>query len=228
MDVQLPANPFPEPHTVPGCVDHHGYDEKVRFVKAALVGHLATVLAVAFCAAQVSLAVPDTALAAWLVAVFAALTILRHYSKSVAFEGWGSLILLTLAVPALGQLFREVHNAGYPVVALLAAAAFSGLYTLFAGRDFSFPGMVVVGSVALAGALAVLVRNSVLDPGSAPLGWIAGTVYLAYVAYDLAMILKRRRPGEIPSAVADFYRDAFNFLTYPFRVARHWQNYEFH
>ncbi|MBL8067061.1 MAG: hypothetical protein JNM28_01295 [Armatimonadetes bacterium] len=226
--MQLPANPFPEPHTVPGCVDSRTYGEKIRFIKAALVGHLLTVLAVAFCAVQIHLPLTDSELLVWLGVIFAAMTGVRLGMKTGVHESWFSFALLMAAVPLLGQLGRDIHAAGYPVIILLGSAAFAGVYTLLAGRDFSFPGMVACGSVALIPALAILTRTDVLDPGSAPFAWILGTAYLGYVAYDLAMILKRRKVDEIPSAIADFYRDSLNFLTYPFRVARHWQTYEFH
>lgn len=225
--MKLPDNPFPEPYTVPNCVDDQPYGEKIRFIKRTLVGHLATIFAIAFSATYLRIPLSDPQLLATLFAILLAMTALRLTIKAGKAEQLGSVILLLLAIPLLGQVCRDIHYAGYPILNLLFAATLTGIYTLLAGRDFSFPGMVTVCSLGLIPILLILRAQGVPTMETPIFAWMTGTIYLAYVAYNLSMILKRRTPSEVPTAIADFYRDALNFLTYPVRVYFHWRNYQF-
>jgi len=155
------------------------------------------------------------------------MTVLRLVIKSGKLEQAASVILLLLAIPLLGQLCFDIYLAGYPILIFLIAATLTGLYTLLAGRDFSFPGMVTVCSLTLIPILFILRHQEIPTFESVAFTWIIGTTYLIYVAYNLSMILKRRTMAEVPTAIADFYRDSLNFLTYPVRVYFHWRKYQF-
>lgn len=225
--MKLPDNPFPEPYTVPNCVDDQPYPDKIRFIKRTLVGHLITIFLIALSAQALTIPLTDPQLLALLAIILFLMTIVRLTLKSGRLEQLLSLSALAAAIPLLGQLCKDIHNAGYPIISLLIAAALTGLYTLLAGRDFNFSGMVAICSLALIPILMTLRYQQVDAISSIPFAWLISTVYLAYVAYNLSMILKRRKPSEVPTAVADFYRDALNFLTYPVRVYFHWRNYQF-
>ena len=225
--MKLPDNPFPVPYTVPNCVDDQPYIDKIRFIKRTLVGHLATIFIIAFFAIYVHIPLTDPQLLTTLGLILLAMTALRLTVKSGKVEQYGSVILLLTAIPLLGQLCRDIHTAGYPILIFLIAATLSGIYTILAGRDFSFPGLVVVCSVGLIPILLILRNQGVPTMDTPAFAWIIGTIYLVYVAYNLSMILKRRTPSEVPTAIADFYRDSLNFLTYPVRVYFHWRNYQF-
>ncbi|MFM9872808.1 MAG: hypothetical protein ACKVQS_05005 [Fimbriimonadaceae bacterium] len=225
--MKLPDNPFPVPYTVPNCVDDQPYPDKIRFIKRTLVGHLATIFTITLSAQYVHLPYKDTQLLTVLAVILIAMTALRLTIKSGKIEQTLSVILLLVAIPLLGQVCRDIYNSGYPILIFLIAATLTGLYTLLAGRDFSFPGMVTICSVALIPILLILRHQAIPTFESVAFTWIIGTIYLIYVAYNLSMILKRRIMTEVPTAIADFYRDSLNFLTYPVRVYFHWKHYQF-
>ncbi len=225
--MKLPDNPFPVPYTVPNCVDNQPYPDKIRFIKRTLVGHLITIYAISLSAQYLHLPLNDSQLLITLGIILLAMTVLRLVVKSGRFEQSISVILLLAAIPLLGQLCFDIYIMGYPILIFMIAATLTGLYTLLAGRDFSFPGMVMVGSIALIPILFILRRQEVPTFESLAFTWIIGTTYLIYVAYNLSMILKRRTIAEVPTAIADFYRDSLNFLTYPVRVYFHWRKYQF-
>lgn len=225
--MKLPDNPFPEPYTVPNCVDDQPYPDKIRFIKRTLVGHLATIFAIALCAQVFTIPLTDPQLLTILGLILVAMTAVRLIIKTGPLEQMLSLISLAATIPLLGQLAKDIHNAGYPIITLLIAATLTGLYTLLAGRDFNFSGMVTVCSIAIIPIIFILRNQDVQAVSSIPFAWLISTIYLVYVAYNLSMILKRRRMNEIPTAIADFYRDSLNFLTYPVRVYFHWRGYQF-
>jgi hypothetical protein len=225
--LKLPDNPFPVPYTVPNCVDDQPYNDKIRFIKRTLIGHLVTIIAITFSAQYLHLPLNDSQLLWALGSIMVAMTVLRLIVKSGRLEQAFSVILLLGAIPLLGQLCFDINAAGYPILVFLIAASLSGLYTLLAGRDFSFPGLVTVCSVTLIPILFILRHQEIPTFESVAFTWIIGTTYLIYVAYNLSMILKRRTMAEVPTAIADFYRDSLNFITYPVRVYFHWRNYQF-
>jgi FtsH-binding integral membrane protein len=225
--VRLPDNPFPEPYTVPDCVDDQSYAVKVRFIKLTLVGHLATILVIALSAQYLTVPLSDLQLLVVLGVILVGMTLVRLILRTGPAEQALSLVALVAALPFLAQLAKDIHSAGYPILTLLIAAAFTGIYTMLAGRDFSFTGMVTITAVALIPTLMILRWQGVESFEAAAFGWLIGTIYVLYIAYNLSMILKRRRKTEVVSAVADFYRDSLNILTYPVRIYFHWKHYKF-
>lgn len=225
--MKLPDNPFPVPYTVPNCVDDQPYPDKIKFIKRTLVGHLITIFAIAITAQYVHLPLNDIQLLLILAGILITMTVLRLTIKSGRIEQSLSVLLLLAAIPLLGQLCRDIYTIGYPILIFLIAATLTGLYTLLAGRDFSFPGLVTICSITLIPILLILRHQEIPTFESVAFTWIIGTTYLVYVAYNLSMILKRRTMAEVPTAIADFYRDSLNFLTYPVRVYFHWRKYQF-
>lgn len=217
---------FPEPETVPGNVAVAGYDERLLFIRQSLAVYSATCGAVAAAA----LALPSRwgwveSLALYLVGliVLSAQRRLVTGPKSLFAE----LAVLTPTLLGLALLLQHVHEANWPVWVFGLTSACIGLYTALCGRDFSFLGMFVLATVGMS---ATLVASKWLFGVTWMELWTAfalGIAHIAYVAYDLAALLCRRRSGEHVQAAIDLYRDLLNFTTYSVRVLRHWQGYKF-
>jgi len=212
---------------VPNNTDEHSYGLKVRFIKRCLFGHVASVVITTLCAIFITLPLTDPQLATILFGVLIALTTIRFVFKAGRTEQLLSSLIMLAAMPLIGQLAKDIQLGGFPIVAIPITSLLIGIYTAAVGRDFSFPGLVGVCSTVLAVVLWILRAQGVAMVEMVALGWFFGTAYVAYIAYDLAMILRRRTPSEIPSVVADFLRDLLNFLTYPARVIVHWRGYKF-
>jgi FtsH-binding integral membrane protein len=91
---------------------------------------------------------------------------------------------------------------------------------LFAGRDYSFFGIYVLTLIFTALSLAVftIATDIVMSQGFAIFVVVAGMLF--FWVYDLAMILRRRKPKETIAAALDLYRDTLNFIGYPVRIMR--------
>src|SRR5262249_11818948 len=135
-----------------------------------------------------------------------------------AFDGGKTENVLSLCglVPTLfflAQCLANLHAAGFAVSALAPVVTGVALYSLFCGNDFSYIGMFVLtatwSTLLIAGARFVGLYNST----QAWTGVLFAYSYLLYFAYDLSMLVKRRRVTEVPAAVADTYRDLLNFTT---------------
>lgn len=199
----------------------------MRFIKKCLAGHLVSVFAATACAVYLQIPLTDLQLVLVLAGILVALTIIRFSLRSGKVEQVFSTAFLLAAIPIIGQLARDIQELGFPVIAFPITAALVAIYTLGVGRDFSFPGMVGVCSIALAPILWILRAQGIEMLEMVALGWFLGTLYVTYLSYNMAMILKRRRPNEFISVVADFLRDLLNFTTYPVRVLFHWRGYNF-
>ncbi len=225
--VKIPDNVFPEPYTVPGNVDEEPYSVKVRFIKNALLGHSLTMLAIGIFSFWPIWQLSATDLVISLAAVLVALTTSRYFLRHGRLEQIASVALLLLAIPLLGQLGHDIRYIGYPIESLLIAGLSIGIFTLAVGRDFNFTGMVVVCSITTLGFLVLATARGFIDPAALAFSWLIAVIYLIFVAYNLAMILKRRRVSDLPSVPADFLRDLLNFTTYPLRIFAHWRSYKF-
>lgn len=154
------------------------------------------------------------------------LTLLRFALPGTLAEGLASPIFGAAAAFFMGAL--AARHLPPPVWQGGAAAALLALaYVWLCGRNLSFLGLAFAGAAVLAaGAVAAMLIRAA-TAAQAGLFWAAGTLVVCYISYDLAMVLRRRRRAETAAAAADLYRDLLNFLTYPFRIARHWRRYRF-
>lgn len=215
---------FPEPITVPGNAAEAPYDVRLRFVRRVIAGHAAAWSAVAVAAAWL----PDRVdriepILGFALIVMAILHFTRRFFRRGHLDRWFGAALFGLLLALLAWAGGALHRTGWPVAVLPAAALGMGLYALAAGRDFSFVGQGVLVGLGLAAGLVAGVFAGVWSPADAVLGLGVGVPFLAYAVYDLAMILKRRRPDEVALSVVDLFRDPLNFTTYGLRVIRHWQ-----
>ena len=138
-------------------------------------------------------------------------------------------VLSSLGLPTLlileGFILAELRRKGLPIEYLVFGTISVAIYTLLAGRDFSFSGcwfLTVFGSSLLIVGSALASGHSIASLGNIML---ANFVLLTYLIYDLSQLLYRRRLRESVGAVTDLHRDMFNFLGYFPRVIDHWNRH---
>ena len=88
-----------------------------------------------------------------------------------------------------------------------------------------FGGQIPFTTVSISIFIFVAFWMKLLLPGQIQLAFVWTAAYLFYYVYDLASILKRRRPNEILMAALDLHRDFLNFFSYSIRVIRHWYKF---
>jgi FtsH-binding integral membrane protein len=216
---------FPEPITVADNVSEQRHAVWVSFVRRVSIGHAVTVAAIGIVALWGGTAPFHPA---WLaLAGLALLSLLRRLGPRGPLSGWLDVLALAPTALGLGWWASAAHEAGWPVWPLFLATGTAGLYAALCGNDFSFVGQFVLSSLASLVAVAAAGAAGLLTPFQA---WIAAPAvlgWLFFLAYDLSMLIKRRRPNEEPSAVVDLYRDLLNWTTYPVRVVLHWRRFKF-
>ncbi|MBL8049081.1 MAG: hypothetical protein JNJ45_10415 [Chthonomonas sp.] len=212
---------FPEAEELPGNAAGLDYDVRLGFIRDVIDRFTLSVLVVA--AATVSLLnwAPDyardltrSALAA-LGALLVASTLrkIRLGGESDRLSIW----VLPFILGTMARLAAALTLAGVRLELIPIAVLAVWLYRMMCGRDFSFLGLFTLGCLPLG------VGWAILRPGWWGLLW--GVMTLAYVSYDLAALLQRRRLNEAGLAVVDLYRDVLNFISYTFRVIHHWRNF---
>lgn len=218
---------FPEPIQVTRSVSQCPYDVRLAFVKKVLVSFCLVHLPLVLAASQAKPFIEaPTALVFFGVAILA-LTLSRRLFVRGPVESACSLFGLITVLILEFDLASSAQVHGVPVVLAASLSVVMLFYTLTCGRDFSFVGFVVVSMLAQTILAIVLdffgmVPNLMMAPAL-----LASLAMVSFISFDLAMIMKRRRPDEPVSSVADFYRDLLNFLTYPARVYDHWRKYRF-
>jgi len=224
--VHIPQPPyFPEAIEVPGNVAVADYDVRLKFVHRVITLHALSLIVAVILAYVVDLK------AGWLPPLVGLLiglilhAIFRRYVDGSKQERLANLIILPLTLLSMGYLGRALQENGVPVW-LLPWAIFGVLvYTIGAGRDFSFLGCFFLSLIAATVSGFILVAINPNWFQDLPRAILICALWLFYYVYDLAMLLKRRRVGEELCAVTDLYCDVLNFLTYPLRVYRHWEKF---
>lgn len=218
---------FPEPVEVSGNAATERYIARLGFIRSTMAGHALSAGAVV----AVAVFWEPTVTAALAGGVFFgslfALTVVRRVLDGGALDNVLSLLLLLPTVLSLAVLFRLAFDAGSPVWILGIGYALANLYGVFCGRDFSFVGQLVLTTIVLTIILLAITIFSTLSWRDAAFWGLLTVVYATYYAYDLASLLRRRRLGEAPAAVADLYRDLLNFITYAVRIVLHWRRFRF-
>lgn len=218
---------FPEPIQVGQSVSQASYDARITFVKRTLYPFLLTLLASAILGKVVPPFLDLQSNLAAALTTLVTITLTRRFFVRGPLETAASATGLILCLALTTNLFCLADEAGLPVVLFTAQLLIMLVYTLLCGRDFSFVGFAAIPTLttlAISGLTAVF---GLTHPGHVIPGLALHALFGLYISYDLAMIMKRRRPQEQISAVADFYRDLLNIFTYPFRVFQHWQKYQF-
>lgn len=225
---KMPHQPyFPEPETVEGNVAEARYRDRTRFIRQVICGHtianLALIVATTYCPTVITL---SQGVLAFLLSLFL-LTIQRRCCDKGLVGNGISLLILLPSLFFLSQVFRHLLAIGVPLIALVPAIISVAIYALLCGNDFSYVGKFVLCSLSTAISLIVMVAQGFVSVSSALTGFLIVVLYLFFLAYDLSMLVKRRRMGEVPSAVADLFRDQLNFITYSVRVYIHWRKFRF-
>lgn len=220
-------SPFPEPVSVIDSVASQKYDVRLLFTKQAMTGQFALMGVISILTLVIP-HLPITTQNLWWIALGSviSLNMVRRLINGPIETVLSYLIFASLAV-TLSQIGQRFMDWGYPAWILPVSAFLALSYAWLCGRDFSFAGCAFFTAFAAVGVTTILAFL-----GWVPwpdVGWavVVALTYTGYITYDLAMMMKRRRPDELLTAVIDFYRDVLNFVFYPLRVWLHWKKYRF-
>ena len=219
-------NYVPEPLEVGESIAEEPYMLRVAFIRRVTLYHLAGLFVVTGLGdlpwPRVGLYIPLGLLAALLIG----LDVWRILRRGQPNESTVSSMFLPLIGVLAGWTLHEMIWLGWPCFAPLIGVGCAALFTLIAGRDFSFVGAMLVCQILSSVVLAAWSVHFNLDPRYAATALAANAIYLFYFEYDLASLLARRRRGEELGAVVDLYRDIFNIFGYILRVWRHWRKHK--
>lgn len=218
-------NYIPDPIEVPNNVNDQRWTVRLAFIRRVSVLHFASVGVIALLATS---QMPRPSLAMSLVVVGFCLLIMslvRIETRGTRADVLMSVGLLPILLTGISFVVRDLADLGYPMWAPGIGIFCAVVYTGLCGRDFSFVGQFILSFIASSVAIAGLVLLMAKGPREAAwaLGMNAGV--LAFLVYDFASLLARRRAGEELGAVVDLYRDVLNFGGYAVRVVRHWKKH---
>lgn len=216
---------FPEPVVVRDAAADAPYDVRRRFIQRVIVGHAATVgvaTAIGFFAHfPIDLRLSAVAL----LVMFLVHCLARKLANSTYPEKLIQTVLLPFVLVACGIVGSGLSQLDWSVWVFPVAVTGGTIYAILAGRDFSFLGHFGAGLGTVLLILFFKPWLPVYVPGTYPQAIILGAITSFYVSYDLAMILRRRRPNEAISGICDLYGDVLNITTYAPRVIAHWKKF---
>jgi|SRR5579862_5088285 len=218
-------NYIPSPIEVPGNVTEQSHSIRLAFIRRVGILHLLSLLVIAGISTLDLPRVAPLATAIDIGTVLLILSLIRISLRATKLDQMLSLILSPVLLVCLGIGARTLNDSGWPVWGVVIGAVSAVLYALVCGRDFSFVGQFFLSLIVSCVALAVIAIAIGIQPHQAAFLLGANAVYLAYLVYDSASLLARRRIGEEAAAVVDLYRDVFNIFGYFIRVARHWRKH---
>lgn len=218
-------NYVPEPLEVPANVTLDPYPVRLAFIRKVTLLHAISLCLVAGVA---WIPMPNIPLGAALLALAVHLLLLdalRVALRGRAVEANVSVFASGTMLALVALTARSAVLSGIPAWAILVGPAFSLVYTLLCGRDYSFVGCGLLSLIGSSVLLAALIVQTGMDARVA--AWALGlnAAYLIYTIYDLASLMSRRRRGEEAAAVVDLYRDVFNVFGYVRRVILHWNRH---
>jgi hypothetical protein len=218
---------FPEPATVSGNVADTSRTVQVQFLRATW---LMIFLCVAYIFSWAMLYNPPvikgtlTYFSAMGASVVLSLLRLAPGKSSIKLILSG--LVFVLAGPIYGSLLLQLEIDGMPIgLMLLSATLVAYLYAQLLGRDYSFLGQFLISFGA------GLVCLFFIESANGDWGWhLWGPVAIwlvicFYLSYNLACVMRRRRPEDWIESAIDMFRDPLNLLTYPVRVIQHWRRY---
>ncbi len=218
-------NYVPEPLEVPANVTLDPYPVRLAFIRKVTLLH-----AISLCVVAAAAWIPMPVVPLWAALVALAFHLLLLDAFRVALRGKPSeaTVSLVASCTMLATVALSARMAvleGIPAWAILVGPAFSLVYTLLCGRDYSFVGCGLLSLIGSSVLLAGLIVQTGMDSRIA--AWALGlnATYLIYYVYDLASLMSRRRRGEEAAAVVDLYRDIFNVFGYVPRVISHWNRH---
>ncbi len=229
----LPYPPplLPEPITVPGNVADGDYIQRVRFIRAVGLFHLATVLAIAgvvalFLKPSVMPYLAGSSPEAMVPVAFVSVLALSAARKAPLLPQLVILAIFLVSGSAALSFWIAAWHDSFPAfveaVGVVAAVAYTALlaYNLFCGRDYSFGGEFVLSALAVVAAGVTVAFRYGLTVAETVTAIVTSIALITYWVYDLAMVIRRRTLAETPQAVVDLYRDLVNFVGFPVRILR--------
>lgn len=174
---------------------------------------------------KVPLDLPAESTAASCIAILLAMVLVRRLARGRRMEVVISTGMLLVFLVSAGMLARAVSQFGVSLWPPLVSIAMAWMYSVTCGRDLSFITLFFLPLIASSIVWIAAIATGLCRGWSISAALLANGAILFYVVYDLSMLLRRRRLGEEMGAVADLYRDMFNFTTYYFRVKAHWKRY---
>lgn len=218
-------NYVPEPLEVPGNITLEKYRYRVSFIRKVVLWHSVSIAVLTVWTVTAPKIGSAGLWGVCLVAAILAADFARIALRGGDAEWWVSAGFLLPILAFLGLLLNHWIAVGFPAWASVIGCLCLTIYTLGAGRDFSFPGSFAL-CWPISSGLVYLVGRAEELTGWAIFGAILlNSVILVYVIFDLASLLPRRRRNEIAGAVADLYRDVFNIFGYVPRVIVHWRKH---
>src|SRR5688572_31654737 len=200
-------NYIPEPLEVPGNVTEQPYLARVRFIRRTTLLYLGSVLAVgALCLIDLP-AIGLVPAILILLGVLTALELWRIATRGNPLEGKISVFMLPIVLTSVALLANEIQLAGWPTWQALIAPACAAIYTVFAGRDYSFMGNFLLSLIFSSIVVAGVATSLDMSVPMSAFALATNLLLLSYFLYDLASLLSRRRLGEEAAAVVDLYRD---------------------
>lgn len=214
----------PQPIVISDNVSLERYMVRLGFIRRVLTIFLGSLMMIGgISKLPIDLPIESTASAS--VAILLGMILVRRLARGRWMEVIVSTGMLLVFLAAAGLLARAVSHMGVAMWPPLVTIAIAWAYAMLCGRDLSFMTLFFL-PLLLSSAIWIAAIATGICPGwSIPAALLANTAVLIYVVYDLSMLLSRRRLGEEMGAVADLYRDMFNFTTYYFRVKSHWKRY---
>jgi len=218
-------NYVPEPLEVPGNITLEKYRHRVSFIRKVVLWHSVSVAVLTIW----TVLAPKTGSAGiWgvcLIAAILAADFARIALRGGDSEWWVSAGFLLPILTFFGLLLNHWTSIDFPAWASVIGCVCLTVYTLAAGRDFSFPGSFAICWPISSLLVYLVARAQELSVGGM-IGAVAlNSVTLGYLIFDLASLLPRRRRNEVAGAVADLYRDVFNIFGYIPRVLVHWRKH---
>lgn len=220
-------NYVPSQVEIPGSVAEKSWREKVLFLRYATMafGILAILISLVAIVVPYDLdSFPTVVILAIGGCLF--LNLIRTFARDSQLERGPSLVVTPFVLLTLGLTLGGFQRLGVPIWAMASSWFFFTLYTYLCGRDFSFLGQLILGS--LASVVLDLLVVFLWRLGT-KIGLEAVAISLVssfYFSYDLASIMSRRRRGEELHAGIDFLRDMFNFVGFSIRCRRHWRRHK--
>lgn len=214
----------PQPIVISDNVSLEPYMVRLGFIRRVLTVFLGSLMMIGGIS-KVPVDLPAESTAAASIAILLGMVLVRRAARGRWMEVVISTGMLLVFLVSAGLLARAISQSGIALWPPLVSVALAWLYAISCGRDLSFITLFFLPLITSSIVWGVAIASGFCPGWSFSASILANVLVLFYVVYDLSMLLRRRRLGEEMGAVADLYRDMFNFTTYYFRVKAHWKRY---
>jgi len=218
-------NYIPEPLEVPGNITEERYPVRLMFIRRVALLHIGSLGVIAL---LTQLSFPRMGVWYAMVALtlcLSGLDLLRIALRGKASEAKISTLCLPMVLVLVAWGVQETVIDGWPVFQPVIGVACVAMFTVIAGRDFSFVGCYLLSLIGSSAVVAACANAGSFDRIHAAFALGTNACYVTYLVYDMASLLARRRLGEELAAVVDLYRDVFNFFGYAVRMVKHWRKH---